>query len=62
LDTVAGSSACSVGRNTLTSPLLGLSVPIIATRASAQNSVNTANPTPVANISTDTSCSNFRRG
>ena len=35
--TVAGSSACSVGRNTLTSPPLGLSVPMRPMMASGQN-------------------------
>jgi hypothetical protein len=46
------STACSSGRKTLTSPLEGLSVPTSATTRSGQKSVSTANPTPVAPIST----------
>ena len=43
---VAGSSACSVGRNTLTSPPLGFSVPTSPTRASGQNDGERGEPEP----------------
>ena len=51
LSTAARASrACSSGRNTLTSPELGLSVPTKATSASGQNACRPAKPTPVATI------------
>ena len=50
--TVSESSACSIGRNTLTSPAEGFSVPTTATMNSGQKEWATANPIPVANIST----------
>ena len=53
-DTVSVITACSVGRNTLTSFAEGLSVPAIAIRNSGQNAVTPAKPTPVANINAET--------
>ena len=48
--TSAASTACSVGRNTLTSPADGFSVPTTAMRSSGTNHVTPANPSPVAAI------------
>jgi hypothetical protein len=45
------STACSSGKNTLTSPLDGFSVPTRAMSSNGQNCVNIANPMPVAAIS-----------
>ena len=45
------SAACSVGRNRLTSPDEGLSVPTTATTIIGQNVVTPANPIPVKTIS-----------
>src|SRR5262249_4910357 len=55
------STACSVGRNTLTSTAEGFSVPRIATSRSGQNVWNHANPMPVASMSPD-AASSTRRG
>ena len=44
-------TACSVGRKSVTSPALGLSVPTTAITSSGQNAVTLAKPTPVAIIS-----------
>ncbi|SPD46676.1 protein of unknown function [Cupriavidus neocaledonicus] len=59
---VAGSRACSSGRNTLTSPELGFSVPMNATINSGQSEDKPAKPAPVAAISTPASISRRRCG
>ena len=46
-----GSSAVSVGKNTLTSPPLGFNVPITAMANRGQNAVTPVKPSPVKNIS-----------
>ena len=51
--TVCASAACSVGRNTLTSPADGFSVPATATISSGQKSVTPAKPIPVSTISAE---------
>ncbi len=48
----SASAACSTGRNKLTSPAEGFSVPTIATASSGQKLVVIQNPIPVAIIST----------
>jgi hypothetical protein len=53
-------SACSVGRNTLTSPDDGLRVPTTATTSSGQNVVKPANPRPVPTITTVAAMSSVR--
>ena len=54
------SSDCSSGRNTLTSPLEGLSVPTSAISISGQKSVTSANPRPVPAISSVDASSQVR--
>ena len=44
------SAACSVGRNTLTSPDEGFNVPTTATTIIGQKVVTPANPRPVSTI------------
>ena len=56
----AARRACSSGRNTLTSPELGLSVPTKATSSSGQNDEKPAKPMPVAAISKAAPRSNLR--
>ena len=48
---VWASAACSVGRNTLTSPDEGFNVPTTATTIIGQKVVTPANPSPVTSIS-----------
>ncbi len=55
------STACSVGKKTLTSPDDGLSVPTTAMTKSGQNAVTPAKPSPVANISAHAPSSSRRR-
>ena len=56
------SRACSSGRNTLTSPALGFSVPTKATTSSGQNDEKPAKPRPVAAISSAAPRSSRRGG
>ena len=53
-------NACSVGRNTLTSPDDGFNVPTTATTSSGQNVVNPANPRPVPTMTTVAAISSDR--
>ncbi len=54
------STACSSGRNTLTSPLDGLSVPTAAISSSGQKSLAIAKAKPVAAMSTVAASSRLR--
>jgi len=53
--------ACSTGRNRLTSPAEGFSVPTTATTNSGQKLTVTANPIPVSSISAHAASSTRRR-
>jgi len=59
---VPASIDCSSGKNTLTSPAVGFSVPITPTTSSATNEVNRPNNVPVAIISAEPANSKVRRG
>jgi hypothetical protein len=58
--TVCVSAACSSGRKMLASPEVGFIVPTKAISKSGQNAVVTANPAPVAAISTAAASSSRR--
>jgi hypothetical protein len=58
---LAARRACSIGRNTLTSPEPGLSVPMKATINSGTKATTPAKPSPVATISS-AAASNSVRG
>ena len=57
----SANAACSTGRNRLTSPADGFSVPTTATRNSGQKLAVAANPIPVSNISAHAASSTLRR-
>ena len=57
----SASAACSIGRNRLTSPAEGFSVPTTATMNSGQKAVVVANPIPVSSISAHAASSTRRR-
>ena len=60
--TDCASTVCSSGPNKLTSPAVGLIVPMNAMMTSGQYSLDSANAPPVAIISRLAHCSSARRG
>ncbi len=58
--TSSATYACSAGRNTLTSPAEGLSVPSTATTSNGQNHVKVMKPRPVAAMSALAATSSVR--
>ena len=58
---VLGKSDCSMGWNTLTSPLVGFTVPMKPTTNNTPNIWVVANTKPVAIISSEPTCNKVRR-